>query len=244
MITRRPTQAIILAGGQGKRLLPYTTVLPKPLMPVGDRPILEILVRQLAKFGIEKIILATGHLHHLLQAYFGNGESFGLEIRYSKEDEAMGTAGPLSLVSDDLEEHFLIMNGDLLTTLNFTRFFQAHIDESADATIAVFRRTQKIDFGVLDIESDNSLGKYNEKPVYHFDVSMGINVLRRSAIQEIVKEPKYLDIPDLMMELQAQGCKVHCYREECIWLDIGRVEDYQDAHSVFQENREQFGVPE
>ena len=167
-------QAIILAGGKGTRLMPYTANLPKPLMPIDDIPILEILVRQLKIYGVEKIIIAVGYLHHMIEEYFGNGSSYGVSISYSLEKEALGTAGPISLVMNDLEENFLVLNGDLLTTINFSNIFDAHIKSKAAATISTFSRKVNIDFGVLELNKNSELEKYIEKPTYDYKVSMGL----------------------------------------------------------------------
>jgi NDP-mannose synthase len=236
-------QALVLAGGKGTRLYPYTTILPKPLMPVGDYPILEILLRQLKGAGITEVILAVGYLSHLIEAFFQDGSRLGLKITYSLEDQPLGTAGPISLALDRLEEDFLILNGDLLTTMRFGNLIQHHKERQAAATIGMYQRDVKIDFGVIDTDEQGRLTKYTEKPVYHFDVSMGVNVLNKPMILPYLKPDQYLDIPDLMMQLSQDGHPVHCYREPCYWLDIGRVDDYQVAVSKFVANPEQFIPP-
>ena len=233
-------QAIILAGGKGTRLMPYTANLPKPLMPIDDIPILEILVRQLKIYGVEKIIIAVGYLHHMIEEYFGNGSSYGVSISYSLEKEALGTAGPISLVMNDLEENFLVLNGDLLTTINFSNIYDAHIKSKAAATISTFSRKVNIDFGVLELNKNSELEKYIEKPTYDYKVSMGINVFRKNSIKSFIKKGQYLDIPNLMMALRSNGKKVFCYEEDCSWLDIGRVDDYKDAVTVFSKNKKIF----
>jgi NDP-mannose synthase len=237
-------QALVLAGGKGTRLYPYTTILPKPLMPVGDYPILEILLRQLKGAGITEVIMAVGYLSHLIEAFFQDGSRLGLKITYSLEDKPLGTAGPISLALDRLEEDFLILNGDLLTTMRFGNLIQHHKERQAAATIGMYQRDVKIDFGVIDTDEQGRLAKYTEKPVYHFDVSMGVNVLNKPMILPYLKPDQYLDIPDLMMQLSQDGHPVHCYREPCYWLDIGRVDDYQVAVSKFVENPEQFIPPD
>jgi len=232
-------QAIILAGGKGTRLRPYTTVLPKPLMPVGDYPILEIIVRQLKSRGFTEIVLAVGHLSHLFQAFFQNGERFGVNIRYSFEEQALGTAGPIALALDVLDDDFLVMNGDVLTTLNYDKLINFHRQNKAAATISVFQRKLMIDFGVIH-SRDERLENYIEKPVYDFAVSMGINVFSKDAIREFVSPGQRLDIPDLMLRLKESGRTVACYSEPCRWLDIGRIDDYQEAVTIFQSNPGEF----
>lgn len=233
-------QAMILAGGQGTRLQPYTTVLPKPLMPVSSYPILEIIVRQLAHAGIHEVVLAVGHLSHLIQAFFQDGSRFGVNIHYSQEEKSLGTAGPIGLALDFLEDDFLIMNGDLLTTLNYRKLFQFHLNHGGAATIGLCRRELKIDFGVIEETLNGQLEKYTEKPVYCFTVSMGINVFKKRALCKFLKPGQYLDIPDLMLQLSKSGQEVHCYTEPCRWLDIGRIEDYQQATAIFESCPEEF----
>lgn len=233
-------QALVLAGGKGTRLYPYTTVLPKPLMPVGDYPILEILLRQLKGAGVTEVILAVGYLSQLLQAFFQNGERLGLKISYSFEDKPLGTAGPIALAIEQLHQNFLVLNGDLLTTLKFGNLINYHKEQQAAATIGLYQREVKIDFGVIETDNEQKLVRYIEKPTYNFDVSMGVNVLNKEKILPYLKPGEYLDIPDLMMKLSHDGHAVHCYREPCYWLDIGRVDDYQTAVQMFTTNPENF----
>jgi NDP-sugar pyrophosphorylase family protein len=218
-------QALILAGGKGTRLKPYTTVLPKPLMPVGDYPILEIILRQLKDAGINEVILAVGHMSQLFESFFQDGSRYGLKITYSFEDHQLGTAGPIALAIDQLNDDFLVMNGDLLTTLNYYDLFYFHKKMKAVATIALSTREVKIDFGVIETGSDNKLSRYIEKPVYKFDVSMGINVMNKKAIMPYLKAGEYA---------------VYCYREPCYWLDIGRIDDYQTATEILESRISEF----
>lgn len=233
-------QALILAGGKGTRLRPYTTVLPKPLMPIGDVPILEIILRQLKAGGFDSVILAVGYMHQLFQSFFQDGARYGLKIDYSFEDHPLGTAGPIALAMDNLQDEFLVMNGDLLTTLDFAALVRHHRKSGMAATIAMHRRTVNIDYGVIDYSDENRLIGYREKPSFNFDVSMGINVLNKTAVSELVRPNEYLDIPDLMMKLTELGLEVSCYREDCEWLDIGRIDDYQEAIDVFEKDRKRF----
>jgi NDP-sugar pyrophosphorylase family protein len=233
-------QAIILAGGRGTRLRPYTTVLPKPLMPIGDYPVLEILLRQLKRANTTRVVLAVGYMSHLFEAFFQDGSRYGLSITYSFEKEALGTAGPLAAVLNDADEDFLVLNGDLLTTLDYRQLFEHHRAMRAAATIGVFRRTVDIDFGVLEISAGNELLNYIEKPTYSFDVSMGINAFHTDAVRPYLKPGERLDIPSLMTRLREDGHRVCCYREHCRWLDIGRPDDYQAALEIFEANRDEF----
>lgn len=233
-------QALILAGGKGTRLMPYTANLPKPLMPIDDIPILEILVRQLKASGVKKIIMAVGYLNHMIEAYFGDGSDFGISIKYSLEKKPLGTAGPIGLTYDDLDENFIVLNGDLLTTINFRKIYKSHLNKKAAATIATFHRKVLIDFGVLELNNKSELESYTEKPTYDYKVSMGINVFNKKAIEKFIEKNKYLDIPKLMMLLKNNKDKVFCYHEECKWLDIGRVDDYQQAIKIFSKNKKIF----
>jgi NDP-sugar pyrophosphorylase family protein len=228
-------RVIILAGGKGIRLKPYTTVFPKPLMPIGDMPILEVVLRQLKSFGFEKITLSVNHLADLIQTFFGNGHKLGLDIAYCMEDTPLGTAGSISLVKD-ITEHFLVMNGDLLTTLDYGAMMRSHIDSGATATIGVFPREVRIDFGVLELGEKNQLLQYKEKPRIEFIVSMGVNAFHKSALDSIPKS-QYLDIPTLMMNLKNAGKEVLSYRSQCQWLDIGRPDDYEQALAIFEQNK-------
>jgi NDP-sugar pyrophosphorylase family protein len=176
----------------------------------------------------------------LFQAFFQNGERFGLKIHYSFESEPLGTAGPLANIIDDLGENFIVMNGDLLTTLNYCNLMKFHINRQAAATIGLYPRDVKIDFGVVEENDGQQLTQYIEKPTYHFKVSMGVNVFNRDKVKPFLTPGKYLDIPDLMSILKHNGLPVYCYHEDCYWLDIGRVEDYQVANQIFEDRRSEF----
>ena len=231
-------RVVILAGGKGTRLKPYTTVFPKPLMPIGDMPILEVVLRQLKLYGFEKITLSVNHLAELIQTFFGDGSKLGLEISYCMEDEPLGTAGSISQVSN-ITDTFLVMNGDLLTTLDYSAIVQSHIDSGSVATIGVFPREVKIDFGVLELGSKDELVAYKEKPRFEYIVSMGVNVFDKSVL-EFIQKGQYLDIPTLMMNLKDAGKKVMTFRGECEWLDIGRPDDYEQAVTEFERSREKY----
>ncbi len=227
-MTRR---AIILAGGRGSRLAPYTTVLPKPLMPVGDRPILEIVLRQLGSAGFDDITLAVGHLAHLIRAVLGDGSGHAVTLRYHEEQHALGTAGPLATIPD-LDGTFLMLNGDVLTTLDFRELVRAHEQAGNALTIATHRRTVVTDYGVL--HTDGALGAthrvlaYEEKPELAYTVSMGVYVLEPAAVRH-VPPGRYMDLPDLVIALLAAGEQVGSYAYDGYWLDIGREDDYRRA---------------
>ena len=167
-------EAVILAGGKGTRLRPYTTAFPKPLVPVGDRPILGIVVDQLREAGVKKITITVNHLAEIIMAFFGNGERFGVDIAYSLEEKPLGTVAPVKLIKG-LPDHFLVMNGDLLTDIDYRKLCESHIASGAKLTVATYQRDARIDFGVLEFnESTNRVVSFREKPTYHFSVSTGV----------------------------------------------------------------------
>jgi NDP-sugar pyrophosphorylase family protein len=230
-------KAVVLAGGKGKRLAPYTTILPKPLMPIGDMPILEILLRQMKRAGIREVVLTVGHLSHLLQAFFQDGKSLGMTIRYSLEDHPLGTAGPLALV-EGLDDTFLVTNGDVLTTLDLADLIRTHRSSGAAATIATHYRQVKVDLGVIQYEDDHNITGYIEKPSYDFFVSMGIYVFEPRVLKYI-PVGEYLDFPDLVLKLIEQGERVKGYPFSGYWQDLGRPDDYEQAIQEFDALRGQ-----
>ena len=234
-------RAVILAGGKGSRLKPYSTVLPKPLVPVGDQPILEIVLRQLRARGFRKITLALGHLGQLIQAYCGDGSKWGLEIEYSIEDAPLGTAGPLALAAPP-EEHFLTLNGDLLTDLDFGAMLRAHIASGRLATVGVYEKAVPIDLGVLETDGDGKLTDYVEKPTLHYRVSTGIYAFHRR-ILDFIPRGQRLDFPDLVRELIARREDLGTYPCRGQWLDIGRPEDHAIASETLERNPGSF-LPE
>ncbi|MEO7932233.1 MAG: sugar phosphate nucleotidyltransferase [Chthoniobacterales bacterium] len=233
-------QALLLAGGKGTRLLPYTTIIPKPLMPIGDMPVMELLVRQLRASGVTEILVAIGHLGSLIEAFFQDGTAFGVSIRYLRENQPLGTAGPLTTALPELGEDFLVLNGDLLTTLNFAKLLQAHRETQADATVSVFPREMKSEFGVIEQDNTGLLIGYHEKPVQTFVVSMGCYAFRRTALLPHLKPGEPLDMPALILRLHDAGANVRCHSQACRWLDIGRPEDHLLANEWFAEYRHEF----
>lgn len=222
-------RAVILAGGKGVRLRPYTTTLPKPLMPVGERPILNIVIDQLRAAGVEKVTIAVNHMAEIIKAFFGSGEKFGLDIDYSVEDKPLGTIAPLRLI-EDLPECFIVMNGDTLTDIDYADLYRAHVASGKQLTIATCRRQVKIDFGVLTVDEASKLvSGFKEKPTYHFEVSMGVYVFSRQLLERVpFNEPYGLD--DLVLGMLKDGQQIHPYRFDGYWLDIGRPEDYDQAN--------------
>jgi NDP-sugar pyrophosphorylase family protein len=215
--------------------------IPKPLLPVGDVPIVEVVIRQLAAAGVERIVITLGHLASLFTASLGSGERLGVCIEYCREEEPLGTAGPLSLIAE-LGDPVLVMNGDVLTTLDYRALLEAHDGSGAAATIAISRRNVFIDYGVVLSDDASRLVGFDEKPTLSYDVSMGVNVLSRDAREMIPRGQKY-DIPDLLRALIAAGKTVHCFHTDCYWQDIGRFDDYQQASADFSSNPERFVPP-
>jgi NDP-sugar pyrophosphorylase family protein len=229
-------KAVILAGGKGTRLAPYTTVFPKPLMPIDGMPILEVIVRQLAHFGIKELIFTVSKQSEpLLSAYFGNGTQYGVSITYSREEEPLGTSGPLSIIPD-LPGTFLVMNGDILTTLDYHKVIQFHRRKKGSLTIAMSQKKVQVELGVMEFDRAYRLTRYVEKPTLTYSVSMGIYVFGKNVLERIPSR-RYLDFPGLVQKLVKEGAKVVCYPSGDFWLDIGRPEDYEEAQKKFQEMR-------
>lgn len=234
-------QAVVLAGGEGTRLRPYTAVIPKPLMPVGDRPILEIVLLQLGRAGFTHVTLATGYRAELIKAFFGDGSNYGLELRYVREDTPLGTVGALALI-DGLDEPFLVMMGDVLTDLDYAMLLRRHVRSDALVTIATTRKQVDITLGVPRIDSSDRLTDFVEKPAIHVDASMGVYAFSPGVLRYIERHVR-LDFPDLVHRLLDAGETVRAWRPEAYWLDIGRHEDYDRAMDEFERMRDRL-VPE
>ena len=228
----RNVRAVILAGGKGTRLRPLTAIFPKPLVPLGNRAIIEILLLRLAQAGFVDVTISTGYLAELIRAVCRDGSRFGLKIGYVGEEEPLGTAGPLALLSE-LTDPVIVMNGDLLTTLDFAAMIRYHREQKADLTVGVFPREVKIDFGVVDSGPCGEFEGFREKPTFHFDVSMGVNVIGSGALKHVIAGQR-LDMPDLVLKVHQTGGKVASFRQACRWLDIGRLDDYALAQEEFE----------
>jgi NDP-sugar pyrophosphorylase family protein len=233
-------KAVILAGGKGTRLAPYTTVFPKPLVPLGHRPILDIIVRQLAYYGITDIVLTVGYLAELIQAYFqtANDGMPDVNLSYVKEREPLGTAGSLSLV-EGLDDTFLVMNGDVLTSLNYANMIAYHRANGNALTIGIYDKQINIDLGVIEMDDSGQVTGYQEKPVKHYPISMGIYVYEPSVLRYITPG-EHLDFPDLVARLLAAGEKVMGYICTDYWLDIGNPGDYLRAQEQFEAMQDKF----
>jgi NDP-mannose synthase len=236
--SRTGMRAVILAGGKGTRLGPFTTILPKPLLPIGERAILELLVEQLRVHGFTRMTLAVGYLSQLIEAVFGDGSAYGVSIEYHHEDEPLGTAGALAGVCG-LDEPFLMLNGDVITTLDFAELMDVHVSSDSALTIATQVRRATIDFGVIQLENGNGNGDgslqnvtgYLEKPSSEHAVSMGVYAISPSVLP-LIRHGAFLDFPDLVLKALAAGMRVASYRYDGLWLDIGRHEDYEQAISA------------
>lgn len=226
--------AVILAGGRGTRLAPYTSVLPKPLMPVGERAILEIVLGQLSSAGVTDITLCVGYLSHLIRAVIDDHVRGKISVRYVHEGEPLGTAAPLRLV-DRLDETFLVMNGDVLTTLDYADLVARHRERGSVLTIATHERKVKIDYGIVHIGHDDRIVDFEEKPEISASVSMGVYVMEPEALAHIPPEGR-ADFPDLVAALLRAGLPVSSYSYDGLWFDIGRHEDFERAVTAWTSN--------
>lgn len=237
-MTMSDLRAVILAGGMGKRLAPYTFVIPKPIVPIGTTPILEIVLRQLAHHGFRRVSLALGHMSEIIRALAGDGSRFGIDLDYSDEPKPLGTMGPLKRIPD-LPENFLVMNADLLTDLDFRDLFEYHRRDGAAATVATYVKTTRLELGVLKTDPEERIVAFEEKPVLRHKVSMGVYVFHRSVL-ELVPPDTYFGFDHLMDALLRGGERVLSYPFEGNWLDIGIPADYEKAQDEFERNRERY----
>ena len=235
-------RAVILAGGKGTRLRPYTIVLPKPLMPIGDYPILEIVVRQLVSYGFDHLTMAVNHQAELIKAFFGDGRKWDVRIDYSLEDRELSTMGPLRLIPD-LPENFLVMNGDILTDLDYSDFFESHARQGNCFTISSYEREHQVDYGVLATDGSGRLSGFQEKPITRYEVSMGIYMLNRRVVDRIPADRPY-GFDSLMKDLLSANERVNVRRFGGYWLDIGRTEDYARAVDDFSAMKDRLLPPQ
>ncbi len=233
-------KAIILAGGKGTRLRPFTASFPKPLVPLGDTPVVEVLIKRLIEFGVTDVTMTLGHLAELMRAYFIQRQELTskLNLDFVIEHTPTGTAGSVSLV-EKLTDTFLVMNGDLLTDLNFHELVDFHRRKKAMLTIATRKREVKIDLGVLEYNQDNEITAYREKPTTTYDVSMGVYVYQPEVLK-FIERGQRLDLPDLVLRLIAAGERVCSFSTDCQWLDIGRPDDYARAQELYADRPESF----
>ncbi|MFQ5681799.1 MAG: sugar phosphate nucleotidyltransferase [Candidatus Binatia bacterium] len=229
--------AVILAGGKGTRLAPYNTIFPKPLVPLGERPILDIIIQQLAYYGFDRIVLSVGYLAELIEAYFQSGSPRvnNAQIRFIREKKPLGTVGSLALIPD-LSESFLVMNGDVLTSLDYAKFFKFHQEHGGQLTVALNRRQVKLDLGVAEINEQFELQSFLEKPTLNYRVSMGVYVYEREVLNYI-PAGGYLDFPEVVWQMLRDGKKIVGYPSDDYWLDLGSHVDYKKAQDEFNAMR-------
>lgn len=237
-MSRRSKRAVILAGGKGTRLRPYTVVLPKPLMPIGEYPIIEVIVRQLVSAGFDHITMAVNHQAEIIKAFFTDGSKWGIKIDYSYEDKALSTMAPLKLVQD-LPDDFLIMNGDVLTDLDYSEFYDYHCQNDNIFSVSSYKREIKTEYGVLEVGDDNKLSGFSEKPVFNFDVSMGIYMANKKILDYIPEDTSY-GFDDLMLKLIEINNPASIKSHNGYWLDIGRSDDYMKAVEEFDGMKDKF----
>jgi NDP-sugar pyrophosphorylase family protein len=232
-------QAIIMAGGKGTRLRPYTNILPKPLLPVGNQSILDINIKQLVASGVDNIIIAVGYLGELIEAVIGNGDKYGIKINYSYESKPLGTVGGLGLINDLLEENFIVMNGDILHDLSISHLFKEHVYSKKNVTITTYLQQNTVRLGVIEVENNNII-KYVEKPTTEYIVSIGIYVLNKHIIDTFVSEKNYLDFPTLINILIQDAQKINSFMHNGLWIDIGTTEEYinlvENLDKIVEEN--------
>jgi len=227
--------AVVLAGGRGSRLMPHTADFPKPLVEVGGRPVVEYLLARLKQGEVGRVIMAVNHMADQIERRLGDGSQFGLQIEYSRETEPLSTVAPLKLVRD-LPNNFLVANGDILTDLDIGTLNRYHVERRAELTVATYRGTEKIDFGVLEIDTENTVTGFREKPDYHFIVSMGIYVFKRTVL-DLVPESKPYGFDQLMLDLLRHNRRVCSFPHDGFWLDIGRPADYEKAQGEVERVR-------
>ena len=226
--------AVIQAGGKGTRLRPYTLVMPKPLMPVGDQPVLEILLKWLRRWGVKKTYITIGYLGHLIRSLCNSGDKWGMEISFSQEPEPLGTVGGLRLLQDRLTETFITVNGDLITDLDLRALISLHKEKKGLLTVGITERRVKLDYGILD-SKESSVTNFREKPTLKFKVSMGIYCMEPE-ILELIPQNVPFGFDDLVHEMMHQGLPIHTYEHSGLWLDIGREEDFKYAQENFLKN--------
>lgn len=223
-------KAVVQCGGKGTRLRPYTSILPKPLMPIGSRPVLELLLKWLRRNGIQEVFITTGYLGSLIRSFCSDGQQWNMKINYTHEIEPLGTIGPLSLLRDQLKEPFLVLNGDVLTDLSLNRFVKCHRRHGGPLTIASTVRHTKMEFGVMD-ETDGTVFGFREKPTLDNLVSMGLYCMNPD-ILDYVPSGVPFGFDDLVLQMLEQGTPVHTFRHDGIWLDIGRADDFHRAQEI------------
>ncbi len=220
-------KAILLAGGKGRRLQPFTTTIPKPLFPIGEKPIIQVIIEQLKTFGVNEFIISLGYLGELIEAFLGDGKKYNTKITYVREDIPLGTAGAISLLPD-LDNDYIFMNGDILSTIDFTEAYTKHKDSNALITICTFEKTTKSSLGVLELNAKGEVENYLEKPELKQIVSSGIYILNPKIKNFIPLDQKF-DLPDLVKYMINEDMKINTYAIKGEWFDIGTPSDLEKA---------------
>jgi len=235
LITKQsnPNKVILMVGGLGTRLRPLTDTVPKPMLHVGGKPILETIIEKFLSYGFSNIVLCVNYKSDIIQDYFGNGSKFGVNIEYIFEDKRMGTAGALSLLKAQPNEPFFVMNGDLLTNINFEYLLNFHLENKATATMCVREYDFQVPFGVVEIEH-GKIKSIQEKPIHNFFVSAGIYMLSPSVLSSIPKDEFY-DMPTLFEKILELNQNLISFPIREYWLDIGRIEEFEKANKEYDE---------
>jgi len=228
-------KVVIQCGGRGTRLRPYTMVLPKPLMPVGSKPVLELLLRWLRRNGVQEIYITTGYLGHIIKSFCGDGQQWDMRIWFTEEKEPLGTIGPLSLLRDKLDGTFMVINGDVLTDLSLNAFFEFHHTCGSSVTVATTLRKTRMDFGVIE-ESGGRIKHFQEKPILYNLMSMGVYCMEPEILEYIPRGVPF-GFDDLILCMLANGVPAYAFIHNGMWLDIGRVEDFQRAQELAWEDQ-------
>jgi NDP-mannose synthase len=232
--------AVIMAGGKGMRLQPYTAVVPKPLMPLGERPILELLIRQLKAAGIDRVILSVNHLAYLIEAVIGDGRELGVSVSYQMEERPLGTCGALGLLADQLPERFLVVNGDLLSDYPITELLDRHCASSAAISVATRLQDSVMEYGMIRRDAAGEVCDYIERPVNEYEVSIGIYAMEKNEALHHLVPAEAADMPVLIQNLLRTGESVQAVPAKCTWINIGHPEDYLQAQELFESDPEVF----
>ncbi len=225
-------KAVILAGGLGTRLAPFTDVIPKPLLPIGEQSLMEVQICNLAKHGFTEIYIATNYKSELVEAYLGDGSKYGVKLSYSKEEKRLGTCGPLSLLEKELNEPFIMMNGDILTKNNFSEMFEFGLGQETSLTIGTKVITHPFRFGNVQVSKDNLVEGVEEKPELVFEILAGIYFFKPSIFSEIPKDT-YFGMDDLIHGMLGKAMPISRWAIKDYWLDIGQVDDYSKAKEEY-----------
>jgi NDP-sugar pyrophosphorylase family protein len=225
-------KAVILAGGLGERLRPFTQAIPKPLLPIGEQSLLELQIGNLSKHGVDEVFVATNYKSNYIKNFIGDGSRLGVEITYSEESQPLGTCGPLSLLRDRLVEPFIMMNGDILTTLDFGRFYEYGVQQESDLTVATKNHRTPFNFGNVESEG-NRIVDVQEKPDFVIEIVAGIYLIKPPLLA-LVPDEKRFGVDELIKNMLAEGRVVTRYLMEEFWLDIGAIDDYNEAEEAYR----------